>query len=327
MDLDEIARKYELNGGLIKNAVFSAIARAVNETNSSNPTIKMEHLIYGAEEQLYNKIFMSKLKRQIIPKKKIESLIFNDKISKSIEEIINIEKAKKVLDNNWGFSEIYPESKGVKVLFYGPSGTGKTAAAEAIAKETGKAFEIVNYSQVISMYVGQTEKSLEELLTDAANRNAILLFDEADALFAKRTDVKNSLDRYANIETDVLLSLIEKNDVFAILTTNHLEAIDPAFFRRMDYTIKFDNPNLTLRKRMWRKLLPKKMPVDSKIDFDLLAKNYSFNGGDIKNVIQKAAIKAALDLDNKKIVEMEDFLTACEEIKDFKEGESSKIGF
>jgi SpoVK/Ycf46/Vps4 family AAA+-type ATPase len=328
VDIDYIAKKYELNGGLIKNAMFSALAYAVNQTKGEELIIKMEHLEYGAKEQLHNKLFMSKLDEKKIPLRGIDSMILNDTTVSIIKDIINFEKAKKVLEGEWGFKDIFPEAVGTSVLFHGASGTGKTLAAECIAFETGKTLRIVNYAQVVSMWVGGTEKALETLLKESADNDSIILFDEADSIFSKRTDVRNSTDRYANLETDVLLNLIERNNVFAILTTNHLDSIDYAFFRRMRFIVEFTNPEFDLRFKLWDKLLPSKLPLNDDVDFKKLSYEYDFNGGDIKNAIIRAATRKAIHLGDDKKVDMKDFIEVCNEINKFKNGKKfEKIGF
>lgn len=328
VDLDFVSKKYELNGGLIKNAVFSSLAHSVNRNKDNEIRINMSDLEYGAREQLQNKLFMSRMEIKRIPLRGIDYLILPPSTLKTIREIINFEKAKKVLDGEWGFKEIFPEAGGVTVLFHGTSGTGKTITAEAIAFETGKTLKIVNYAQVISMYVGGTEKALESLLIESADNNSIILFDEADSIFAKRTDVHTSLDRYANLETDVLLNLIERNNVFAILTTNHLESIDYAFFRRMRFIVEFKNPDYNLRVKIWEKLVPTKLPIDKNVSFDKLAEDYEFNGGDIKSAIIRAATKKAVNFNDKIKIDMNDFVSACNEIVEVKYKDSKKkIGF
>jgi SpoVK/Ycf46/Vps4 family AAA+-type ATPase len=156
-------------------------------------------------------------------------------------------------------------------LFHGPSGTGKTCTAEAIAFETGKTLKVVNYVHVQSMWVGETEKSLEALFREVADQDSILLFDEADALFSRRTGVCSSGDRFANIETDVLLGLVERHNTFAILTTNCFENIDSAFFRRIRYIVEFSKPGPDMRGRIWKTLMPPKLPLEESVDLQELA--------------------------------------------------------
>lgn len=327
VDLDRLAHKYELNGGLIKNAVFSALSRSTARADGGEIEINMEDLCYGAEEQLHNKLFMTQLQDVRIPQKGTDSLVLSEPTVQVVREIIDSEKARKVLEGQWGFSEVFPDHNGCAVLFHGPSGTGKTHTAEAIAFETGKTLKVVNYAHVLSMWVGETEKSLESLFKEVADENSILLFDEADALFAPRTGVSSANDRYANVEIDVLLSLIERYNTFAILTTNFIENIDQAFHRRLRYVVEFRAPSRGLRSRLWHTLLPPKLPLDESVNIEELAERYPFTGGEIKNVIIRAATRAALSLESEAKVRQTDFLAVCDELEAFKRNGRHKIGF
>ncbi|NOY74854.1 MAG: AAA family ATPase [Kiritimatiellaeota bacterium] len=327
VDLNIISQRYEINGGMIKNAVFSALAKAVSEKSSSKPVIKMNHICDGAAEQLKNKLFMSKMEEQKIPQKGIDSVVLPDDTISALREIIDFEKARKVLNGEWGFKDVFPDHNGIAVLLHGPSGTGKTLSAEAIAFESGKNLKFVNYSQLVSKWVGETEKALEVLFKEVADSNSVLLFDEADAIFASRTGVVSSNDRFANIETDVLLGLIERTNTFAILTTNYLENIDPAFFRRIRYVVEFKIPEKSMREKLWSTLLPPKMPVDKDVDLKKLAEKYDFTGGDIKNAIIRAGIKRAVSIDGTRVVTMKDFIQACDNIYTLRNREKGKIGF
>jgi SpoVK/Ycf46/Vps4 family AAA+-type ATPase len=310
MNLDELASKFEISGGLIKNAIFSALVKAVNTDKSDHPFIQMKHLMEGAKEQLDNKFFMSKMENVRIPHKGLESIVLPPETKETIKEIINYEKARKVLEGQWGFSEVFPDKNGITALFYGPPGTGKTLTAEAIAYETGKTLKQVNYAQIVSKWVGETEKALEALFTEISDNKCILLFDEADGLFAKRTEVSSPNARYLNMETDLLLSLIERNNVFAILTTNNINNIDEAFFRRMTYILKFEKPDAILRSHLWETLIPAKLPVKD-IDYQYLADNFELTGAEIKNIIIRTATKKALILDDGMTIQTSDFEDIC----------------
>ncbi len=327
VDLDQLARRYELNGGLIKNAVFSALFQAVNENHNEGPEVKMQHLDYGARDQLQNKLFMSNLERLKVPNNGLDNIVLPEGEKDKLKEIVNIEKSRKVLVGQWGFDEVFPDHKGVAVLFHGPSGTGKTITAEAIAYEMGKKLKIVNYSQVLSMFVGGTEKALETLFEEVADNDSILLFDEADALFASRTGVAHSGDRYANVETDVLLSLIERYNTFTILTTNFMENIDKAFYRRMSYIIEFKEPSEKERLELWKMLTPDKLPLGESVNFEKLAREFVFTGGDIKNVIIRAATNKAVSMERNITLKQADFETFSREIRKAKNNGREKIGF
>lgn len=329
VDISYLALRYEINGGLIKNAVNSAFSWASADANgkTENIVISMDHLKKGASEQLQNKLFMSKLERNKAPQRGFDSAVFSEKTLNSLRSVASFEKAQKVLYGEWGFKEVYPESNGTVGLLHGPSGTGKSLAAEIIAYETGRTLKIVNYSQLVSKYVGDTEKNIETLFTKVKNDKSILLFDEADAIFAKRTNVNAATDRYANMETNELLSMIEQNDIFVILTTNIFENIDPAFLRRFKFTIEFEVPDQSLRAELWKKLVPPRMPVADDVDYQVLAKQFQFTGGDIKNAIMRAASIRAVDLEHSTAVTQKDFIDACKEMTTIKQDRQKGIGF
>lgn len=328
VDLDELSRKFELNGGLIKNAVFSSLSGAINNGNGDELVLKMEHMNKGAKEQLNNKLYMSKMEEQKSPTHGFESLVLPEEKIKILNEIVNMEKASKVLNGEWGFNEKFPDRNGISVLFHGPPGTGKTFSAEVIAYEAGKNLKVVNYAEVLSMWLGETEKNLNFLFREVADNDSILLFDEADALFTQRSQVTSSNDRYANLKTDVLLSLIEKHNALAILTTNYIGNIDEAFFRRFRYIVEFEKPDKEMRLKLWRTLMPKRMPLSEDVNLVKLAEKYEFTGGDIKNAIIRAATRRAISIEETRKVTMNDFLKVCDElIKNKTNGKTGKVGF
>ena len=327
VDLNELALRYEINGGLIKNAVFSALAKSVGSNGITRPVLEMDHLIQGASEQLQNKLFMSKLEKHKMPRKGFDNAVFPIETLQTLREIAEYDKAKKVLEGEWGFKDTFPDLGGVSALFHGPPGVGKTMAAEMLAFETGKNLKVVNYAQLISKYVGDTEKALESLFGEVADSNSVLLFDEADAVFASRTEISTSTDRYANTETDILLGLIEEINTIVVLTTNYIENIDKAFYRRLRYIVEFKTPDASLRKQLWRKLMPPKLPVAPDLNLDKLAEQFEFTGGDIKNAIIRAASIRAVNLEETGAVTMKNFLDACRAIYSLQQKNGTRIGF
>jgi SpoVK/Ycf46/Vps4 family AAA+-type ATPase len=196
---------------------------------------------------------------------------------------------------DWGFDRKLSLGKGVNALFAGPSGTGKTMAAEIIANELGLDLYKINLAGVVSKYIGETEKNLDRIFTAAENANAILFFDEADALFGKRSEVRDSHDRYANIEISYLLQKMEQYEGIAILATNLRQNLDDAFVRRLAFTIHFPFPNETQRREIWTKTWPAAVPLGSDVDLDFLATQFKLSGGNIKNIALASAFLAAAD--------------------------------
>jgi hypothetical protein len=193
----------------------------------------------------------------------------------------------------WGFDEVLALGRGICALFAGPSGTGKTMAADVLAGELELDLYKIDLATVISKYIGETEKNLERVFVAAESSNAVLFFDEADAIFGKRSEVRDSHDRYANIEIAYLLQRMEQYDGIAILATNLRENLDEAFLRRLHFIVEFPMPDEAHRERMWRQFLPAKAPVDGSIDYPFLARQFRLAGGNIKNIVLAAAYLAA----------------------------------
>ncbi|MEZ4625421.1 MAG: ATP-binding protein [Thermomicrobiales bacterium] len=193
----------------------------------------------------------------------------------------------------WGFARLLPRGRGISVLFSGPSGTGKTMAAEVIASELGLDLYRIDLATVVSKYIGETEKNLEAIFNAAADANGILFFDEADAIFGRRSEVKDAHDRYANLEISYLLQKMEQFDGVAILATNLRDHLDDAFLRRLQIVVEFRLPDEELRERMWRVFFPDEVPLDRAIDFTELARQFRLSGGNIKNIAVAAAYGAA----------------------------------
>jgi SpoVK/Ycf46/Vps4 family AAA+-type ATPase len=212
-----------------------------------------------------------------------------------LREICNHMKYRERVHGEWGFDRKLSLGKGLAVLFSGPSGTGKTMAAEIIASTLSLELYKVDLSVVVSKYIGDTEKNLSRIFTEAETSNAILFFDEADALFGKRSGVKDSHDRYANIEVGYLLQRMEEYDGVVILATNLRKNMDEAFVRRLQFTVEFPFPDEADRRRIWAGVWPDDTPRDPALDIDLMARRFEIAGGSIRNIALAAAFLAADD--------------------------------
>jgi hypothetical protein len=208
--------------------------------------------------------------------------------------------------DDWGFAEKSDRGLGLSALFAGPSGTGKTLAAEILANELQLDLFRIDLSAVVSKYIGETEKNLRRVFDAAEEGGAVLLFDEADALFGKRSEVKDSHDRYANVEISYLLQRMEAYRGLAILTTNMKEALDPAFLRRLRFVVQFPFPDRAQRAEIWRRIFSQKTPTDQ-LDLDVLSR-LSISGGNIRSIALNAAFAAA---DNDEPVRMPHLLRAA----------------
>jgi SpoVK/Ycf46/Vps4 family AAA+-type ATPase len=196
---------------------------------------------------------------------------------------------------DWGYERRVAKSQGLKILFAGESGTGKTMAAQVLAAELGLEIFRVDLATTVSKYIGETEKNLDRIFGAAEGSNAILFFDEADALFGKRSEVGDSHDRYANIEVAYLLQKMEGYPGAVILATNFRRNIDDAFVRRLDFVIDFPFPEAEDRRRIWDRVLPEQAPRADDVDLDFLAEKFKLSGGAIRNCSLAAAFQAADD--------------------------------
>ncbi len=209
-----------------------------------------------------------------------------------IELLAHARHMHKVLDE-WGFARHLHESRAISALFSGPPGTGKTLVASLIARELGVELYRVDLARVVSKYIGETEERLARLFDEARAGGVCLLFDEADALFARRTEVRSSVDRYANLEVDFLLQKLEEYDGVVILTTNFPQSIDEAFLRRIKFRIQFPKPDVQERLRLWRRMIPPQAPVEPGLRLEVLAEVYELTGAEIRNAVLRAAFMAA----------------------------------
>lgn len=203
--------------------------------------------------------------------------------------------------SGWGFQEKLPYGRGVSMIFTGPPGTGKTMGAQVMAKELGMDIYRISLANVVSKYIGETEKNLNEIFEKAKSCRVILFFDEADVLFAKRTEVKDSNDKYSNMESAFLLQKMEEYSGVVILATNLVQNFDEAFKRRMRFIIEFPFPDAARRRVLWKKAFPEKTPLGD-IDVDFLVEHYELSGSNIKNIALQSAFLAAAE--NSSAVEM-----------------------
>jgi SpoVK/Ycf46/Vps4 family AAA+-type ATPase len=293
VDLGYIARRFEFAGGYIKNAVLlaagAAAARAVS--GRGEPIVTQRDLIEGAYTQLRHRI--ADLADRDVADLRLDDLVLPEDVRKQVLEIIEAVASQPIVFREWGFGRKFNKGRGLSALFDGEPGTGKTLSAEVIAAELGLTLYRVNVANIVSKYIGETEKNLTRIFAEARGTQSILLFDEADSLFAKRVEVKGSNDRFANMETNVLLQLIERYEGLVILTTNLKTSIDTAFERRLSFKINFPFPDAATRTTIWRQMLPDTAPLAADLDYDLLGASFELSGGSIKNAVLRAAYRAA----------------------------------
>lgn len=231
--------------------------------------------------------------RVIFPIVKLDDVKLKPELKEEIGEVMMGARGIRKLIDKWNLSSLYPYGRSVCALMTGGPGTGKTMTANAIAFELGMPLFQVNISEIMDKYIGETEKNLEKAFQFAEKTNAILFFDEADSIFGKRTEVSETKDRYANNEISFLLQRIEAFDGIVIMATNIMGNIDPAFLRRIRYVLHFENPDLDVRREIWRSCVTSDVPHGD-IDIDYLAEQFSdFTGSVIKTVFLNACASAA----------------------------------
>ncbi|MDC9591109.1 ATP-binding protein [Xenorhabdus sp. XENO-10] len=232
------------------------------------------------------------LAQRIIPKRSLKELLVSDEIAQQIQEIlIAIKYREQVLAG--GFKDKIGYGTGISALFYGDSGTGKTMAAEVIANHIGVDLIKVDLSTVVNKYIGETEKNLSRIFDLAEQDAGVLFFDEADALFGKRSETKDAQDRHANIEVSYLLQRLENFPGLVILSTNNRSHLDSAFNRRFTFITRFTYPDETVRKKMWQAIWPKNIKIAKNVDFDKLAQRTSVTGANIHNIALLSSLFAA----------------------------------
>ncbi|MEH2327120.1 MAG: AAA family ATPase [Nostoc sp.] len=290
--LQDLANKFRFSGGQIRDAA----ATARNLACWQDPTqgqITINNLIAACRLQSNRQL--SEMARKITPRYKWSDIILPDEQKNTIQELCNYVKYRSLVYDEWGFEKKLSLGKGLNILFAGPPGTGKTMAAEVVAGELELDLYKIDLSAVVSKYIGETEKHLSRIFQEAETSNAILFFDEADALFGKRTEVSDAHDRYANLEVSYLLQRMEEYNGVVILATNFRKNMDEAFVRRLHFTLDFPLPDEKHRRHIWQNLWPDAIPRSAELDLDFMARRFEIAGGNIRNIVLAAAFLAADD--------------------------------
>jgi AAA+ superfamily predicted ATPase len=304
LDLGALASRFRFSGGQIRDAAATARSLA-RWRDPGNGQVSAEDLYAACRLQSNRKL--AALARKITPHYTWSDIVLPADRMQLLREICNQVRYRALVYGAWGFDRKLALGKGLNVLFAGPSGTGKTMAAEIMAGELGLDLYKIDLATVVSKYIGETEKNLARIFAEAETSNAILFFDEADALFGKRSEVRDSHDRYANIEISYLLQRMEEYDGMAILATNLHKNMDEAFVRRMHFTVEFPFPDAGDRRRIWEKIWPAETPRAAALDLGLMARRFEIAGGSIRNIALAAAFLAA---DNGQCVDMAHLMAA-----------------
>ena len=306
VDLDQLVSRYHMTPGKISQVLSCALLDA--EIDPQGFLVSEELL----ERQIRMKCcaefgeYATRLESPFT----WEDLELPDSSRELLEAACDRIRYRSVVNDSYGFGRKLPYGNGTSVVLYGPPGTGKTMAAQVLARALGLDIYRIDLSQIGSKYIGETEKNLGAVFEAAKFSNAVLFFDEADALFTKRTDVTSSNDKYANAETAYLLQKIEEYSGVSVLATNVMQNFDNAFKRRMTFMIPVEQPGEETRLRLWQKVFPKEAPLEEDIDFGVYARKAELTGSNIKSAALSAAYKAAAEhrkISNRDIIEAIDF--------------------
>ncbi|MCB9076743.1 MAG: ATP-binding protein [Anaerolineaceae bacterium] len=305
-EVSGVAGQFILTSGQIRDAAATALDltfarnKALGMTDQESGTISLTHSPLSTADlftaaRTHSSPRLSGLARKITPRYDWDDIILPADQKAILRELVATVRGRPQVLETWEVGQKLASSSGVTALFAGPPGTGKTMSAEVIAGELKLDLYKIDLSSVVSKYIGETEKNLERIFSEAESSNAILFFDEADALFGKRSEVKDSHDRYANIEISYLLQRMETYDGVTILATNLGGNMDEAFTRRLQFVVDFPMPSAADQKRIWESLLPAGVPRQADLNFSLLTERFDLAGGNIRNILVNAAFLAAAD--------------------------------
>ncbi len=286
---DSLARRFRLTPGWISDAITAA--RQEHELAGDGAAPKSSDLAAACRNQSNQRL--GDLAAKIEPRYGWDDIVLPLDTQDLLREISAQVRHRHRVLTEWGFEQKLVYGTGLSALFSGPPGTGKTMAAQVIARDLEVDLYKIDLANVVSKYIGETEKNLGRIFDEAETSNAVLFFDEADALFGKRTEVSDAHDRYANIEVSYLLQKMEEYSGIVVLATNFRNNMDDAFIRRIRFIVDFPFPDEASRRRIWKVHFPATAPVSDDMDFDLLGKEINVAGGNIKNIVLNAAFRAA----------------------------------
>jgi hypothetical protein len=291
--VEAIVQQFDFGPETVARAVTAGKTRASLRASDGGAEPTVDDLWQACREQAG--WHLDELAQHITPCYTWEDMVLPEDVFGQLQELAAQVANRPRVYEDWGFGVRLNRGRGISALFSGPSGTGKTMAAEVLANHLELDLYRVDLAGVVSKYIGETEKNLRKVFEAAEQSGAILFFDEADALFGKRTEVKDSHDRYANIEVNYLLQRMEDYRGLAILATNRKSTLDRAFMRRLRFLVDFPFPDAHNRRNIWRKVFPHQVPVD-RLDYDGLSR-LELAGGNIRNIVLNAAFLAASEGD------------------------------
>ena len=290
LTVEELASKFRFSPRQVELACRQAVGLARLDGVSAIPSREMHKCCY---RQVVHKL--GDLASRVRPAFGWDDVVMPEDQKRLLQHACSHIKFQHRVYYDWGFDKKITYGRGLSILFAGAPGTGKTMCAQVIANELNMEMYKINISQIVSKYIGETEKNLQAVFTEAKRSNCVLFFDECDAIFGKRSEVKDAHDRNANVEVAYLLQQVEEHDGVCIMATNLIGNIDAAFMRRITYVVHFPFPDAAMREEIYRRTMPPQAPVDDDVDWAFLAEKFQLSGGHIKNIVLSAAFLAALE--------------------------------
>ncbi|GEM_PF-763860 len=291
IDIMDIADCHEISFGQIKKVV-SQCASTLRMTPDAGKTINrqiLQKFIFALSTADFDY-----LATPVEARYTWDDIFLEENQKKHLKYACDRYRLRNRIGAQWEINKKNAYGNAVIMLMYGPPGTGKTMAAQVVANEVMTPLYRVDVSQIFSKYIGETQKNISKIFEEAQKRSVVLFFDEADALFTRRTEIKDSHDKYANSDTSFLLQKVEEYNGISILATNNFQSFDPAFMRRLTYVIRFERPDEKTRKKMWHSMMSEKVPVAADVDLDWLAEHFDeLTGSNIKSIIMTACYMAA----------------------------------
>jgi SpoVK/Ycf46/Vps4 family AAA+-type ATPase len=308
LSLDELAREHEWTGLEIRGAIRLAVKRAASRTPDQRVIMADDFVFLEGSRTGRTDRHQKKLVDKITPMVKLEDVVLPRELAGQVGEIVQAVKNRAQVMERWGFGNHLRTGHSISALFHGPSGTGKTLTAEALAGELGLLLRIVRIPEVMDMYVGETDKNIARIFSECSDSEEVLLLDEADGLFSARVPGGMHNSYYINNHINSLLSEMDTFRGIVILSSNRPFTLDRAFDRRIRWKLRFPLPDIAAREQIWRKSVPPDAPVDPCVNYSSLAQMFDFAGGTIRNVVLKAAYSAAADAS---VITMQSLLDAA----------------
>ena len=304
---EHLASRYSLNAGMIRKAMKQAQLYSQWEGCRSIERRHLEQAVFSS-----GSIDFEGLATRVPAIFGWDDIELKEPIRRTLELVIKRINFKYQVGEKCGLNKKLAYGKGVNILFYGKPGTGKTMCAQVLAKELGMELYRVDISQLVSKYIGETEKNLAKVFDEAKKGDIILFFDEADSIFSQRTEVNGTNDKHANAEVSFLLQKMEEYPGVAILATNLLKNFDPAVMRRLTYSINFELPDKDTVIKLWKNTLPESVKLDPKIDLEYFADNLELSGSNIKSILYNAAYMAASEGSDELVITAEELVPAIQ---------------